>query len=722
MAVRFWVGGANTWDATVGTKWATSSGGAGGASVPTAADDVFFSNLSTGNCTLSSSSVCRSINCTGFTGTITHPAAVTFNIGDATAGASNVALLFVSGMTYTLGSTTTSAISFVSTSTTQQTITTGGKTMAAFVLNGIGGSWILGSSLTMTQVANATLTLTNGSFDTGSFNYTGAGFFSNNTNVRTVLLGSSTFNLASNAGGGWVVNSTNLSFNSGTSTIISNTSNTGVTFGNGLVFYNFTIIYGNGSGAITGPAIINNNLTMQGGGTARFIMASDLVCNGTLNITGSSTVNTPIMFSNIAGTQRTIYTSPTSPVSISNCHFQDIRIPNPSGASYPSTYTGDAGGNSGIAFSPARILYFVNNGTTSYSATASWSLTSGGAGGQNPPMPQDQAIFDANSITSAGRTLQINWQGCPDIDLSNVLNNPIISMTNTNGFITFMGDFKVKAGMTFTGTTGYSFRGRKDCYLDLKGITSASPLRGLDMLPGKKVILLSDYLSTGVTATQIDTAGALTSGAQVGEFDANGFNVTAPFFQSTSSNNRIITMGSGTWRVTGTGNVWNITTGTNLTLNRGTSTIVISDTSATQKTFIGNAKTYYNLNVTGDNVVIQNNNTFNTIFNNTAGLTNGLKLTSGSNNTISDFKTNGSLGSLSVLASTTAGSAATLTKVGGAVVVNYMSIKDSTATGGATFYAGSGSTNVSGNTGWIFQDGRRITGVQSITGIQSITL
>jgi len=34
--------------------------------------------------------------------------------------------------------------------------------------------------------------------------------------------------------------------------------------------------------------------------------------------------------------------------------------------------------------------------------------------------------------------------------------------------------------------------------------------------------------------------------------------------------------------------------------------------------------------------------------------------------------------------------------------VDYMSIKDSTATGGAAWYAGANSTNVSGNTGWIF--------------------
>lgn len=40
MADRYWVGGTGTWTST--TRWSTTSGGASGASVPTAADNVFF--------------------------------------------------------------------------------------------------------------------------------------------------------------------------------------------------------------------------------------------------------------------------------------------------------------------------------------------------------------------------------------------------------------------------------------------------------------------------------------------------------------------------------------------------------------------------------------------------------------------------------------------------------------------------------------------------------
>lgn len=53
MADRYWVNGAGTWDDTDTTNWSASSGGAGGASAPTSADNVFFNASSgSGACTV----------------------------------------------------------------------------------------------------------------------------------------------------------------------------------------------------------------------------------------------------------------------------------------------------------------------------------------------------------------------------------------------------------------------------------------------------------------------------------------------------------------------------------------------------------------------------------------------------------------------------------------------------------------------------------------------
>ena len=46
MATRYWVGGAGTWDNVNTANWSATSGGAGGASVPTNTDDVVFNSSS----------------------------------------------------------------------------------------------------------------------------------------------------------------------------------------------------------------------------------------------------------------------------------------------------------------------------------------------------------------------------------------------------------------------------------------------------------------------------------------------------------------------------------------------------------------------------------------------------------------------------------------------------------------------------------------------------
>ena len=70
MAARYWVGGTDTWDATAGTKWALTSGGAGGQAVPTSSDDVFFDAASGANTVTigATTAICSTLTMTGFTG------------------------------------------------------------------------------------------------------------------------------------------------------------------------------------------------------------------------------------------------------------------------------------------------------------------------------------------------------------------------------------------------------------------------------------------------------------------------------------------------------------------------------------------------------------------------------------------------------------------------------------------------------------------------------
>jgi hypothetical protein len=95
MAARFWVGGTGTWDSTTTANWSATSGGAGGASVPGAADDVTINTASitvTTNYNVSVISV--TINASAATlslgGTLTCSGAITLTQGTFTTNNYNV--------------------------------------------------------------------------------------------------------------------------------------------------------------------------------------------------------------------------------------------------------------------------------------------------------------------------------------------------------------------------------------------------------------------------------------------------------------------------------------------------------------------------------------------------------------------------------------------------------------------------------------------------------
>ncbi len=78
----------------------------------------------------------------------THNASVTLTIGDATAASGNIALNLTGFTSYTKGNSTTSAITFASTSATQQTITWGGKAPGNITFSGSGSSYLFNDGFT----------------------------------------------------------------------------------------------------------------------------------------------------------------------------------------------------------------------------------------------------------------------------------------------------------------------------------------------------------------------------------------------------------------------------------------------------------------------------------------------------------------------------------------------------------------------------------------------
>jgi len=170
----------------------------------------------------------------------------------------------------------------------------------------------------------------------------------------------------------------------------------------------------------------------------------------------------------------------------------------------------------------------------------------------------------------------------------------------------------------------------------------------------------------------------------------------------TAAGTKNLTFNGGTLICTNTTNpTFNNAVPLGFTTTAGTGVGTISMTGGTGKAFSGAGSTFNcTLNVGGAGVlIVYGANTFDNITNTVNGTTISFQVAV--TNTFNNFNLNGISGNLTTINSTTAGARATLSKASGTVSCSYLSIKDSNATGGATWNA-INSTNVSNNLGWVF--------------------
>ena len=164
--------------------------------------------------------------------------------------------------------------------------------------------------------------------------------------------------------------------------------------------------------------------------------------------------------------------------------------------------------------------------------------------------------------------------------------------------------------------------------------------------------------------------------------------------------------GTSTVTATGTsGTVFNCTS--SAVVNAGSATFIIANASATTRTVqwsrVMGTLTYTVAGSTGTlNMGVGGGPTLTTLNFSDASNARTLQFVSGTTTTVTNFNVNGTAGKLMTISASTPGSPAILSKSSGSVSCDYVSVQDSSASGGATWYAGSNSTNVSGNSGWIF--------------------
>lgn len=553
MANRYWVGGTADWDGTAGTKWATTSGGAGGASVPTTADDVFFTSGSIGTCTIATGNTgAKSINCTGFTGILTGTSSITVAGG----------MTLVTGMTYSY----TGIITFTGTGT----LISAGKTLGTIIVSGAGITLTLGSALS----SNGNFIVSEGNFNTANYSFTALSLQSATANLRSISFGSSTVTLS---GGIDFSSSTNLTFNAGTSQVTLNSLS--YILSGGKTFYNVSFT-GTTSGInlITGSATFNNlTLTAPSSpGVIQLSIDSDQTVNGTFTCAGASSIRRNFIRSDAIGTNRTIT---AAVVSANDCDFRDITI---AGAAAPISPTrgGNCGGNSGITFPASKTVYRVGT-NTSWAGSSSWATSSGGAGADtNYPLPQDTAVIN-NSTTLTG-TLTVNGLNIGALDCSSRTTGITLGFSAANNI---HGSFTLGSGITVSGTSAQNFVNRS-----LINLVTA----------GKTITFLIEIEAVGGT---VQLGDALNSSSTVriyqGTFNANNYNVTCSSFNLSGAQTRTVTMGSGLWTLSGTGSVWSAVVTTNLTFNKDTANILLSDTSTTARTFNPGDLAYNKLTIGG---------------------------------------------------------------------------------------------------------------------------
>jgi trimeric autotransporter adhesin len=303
--------------------------------------------------------------------------------------------------------------------------------------------------------------------------------------------------------------------------------------------------------------------------------------------------------SNLVGTTRTLT---VGTLLADYCDFRDITIAGTAAGGSP-TNAGDCSGNSGVTFPAPKTVYWNLSGTPGWDADG-WATTSGGVPATNNfPLAQDTVVFD--DAGSAG-TVTMRSFNIGTVDMS--ARTSAMTLTISSNLPTVYGNWLFGTGVSSTTTTGtITFAGRSTSTITSNGIAFGCNVT-IDC--GPSTVQLADALE--LNSARIFK---LTSGT----FDAVSYNVTAGRVSLTAATGnpaKALKMGSGTWTLTGTGNIWGdggFNTG-GFTLYKGTANILLSDTSGATRLFSGGNLSYNKLTIGGatgtSTLTITNNNSF----------------------------------------------------------------------------------------------------------------
>jgi hypothetical protein len=700
VADRYWVGGTGTWDATAGTKWALTSGAAGGQAVPTSSDDVYFDGASDSGAsftvTVSGTRNCRNLTISGLDQAMVLAGTSTpiLNVyGNLSVPASNF-------------SSTLANLDFEATSS-GKTISCPVKVASTVVFRGAAGGWTLTSDSIF-----GIMNFQRGTFNTGNYALTAATLTENVSSVDPIInLGSSVVTLTGSSTVINFSNNGNLQLNIGTSHIKIQAA------------YDYAYLYAASTGSYQN--FVFYDVTVEGLAASNlFVDSSTWTCrNLTIDVTDISgvtpdhywpdtlTVTGTLAFVGTSPSKRPMWQSYTAngvnlnvaAVSgLADIDFWHTRV---TGAAAPisGTRLGNASGNSGILFDGIKTVYWNKPAGGNWTDSDAWALTPGGAtSANNIPTSAYNAVFtDAGLNSGATVTINIWYVHTRDFDCS-ARTIPMTIAFGTNTIFYAFGNVSLSSSVTWSG----SIDARAVFYGDLSA-------NGASTAGIKFWFVGTTKLFSNITCSDIYSTGYL---------DTNNYSVTAPNIwihntASTKLGSSVITLTAGTgtpWQLTSTG-----------TFDAGTSEIIYSDTTTSSRIFAGWGVKYNKFTIAGptgiSTVAITAGgggiNTFAEISytKTVAGTITFPNVTTN----IGKLSVTGSSGNVVTLQRTGASGNFTLNYTGlGVPSCDYMNISNGIATG-TTWYAGANSTNGGGNTGWTFT-APPATVVYSVTGANGV--
>lgn len=639
----YWVGGTASWDSTAGTKWALTSGGTGGAAVPTPGDNVVFDASSGAGVTVTIAATavaCFDFTANGFSSTITGTSALIVN---GSWFSQNTLFGYTGTVTFAGGGGYGQTINIPDSGTGSSgldinsvTIDTGGNTV---------GQVALLSSMGIVSTTARTLTLTSGVFNLGSNNCLFAIFNSNNSNSRSLVTDPA-------FAGTIQVHGRNTN-------VITMATSTNLIYSGRVFFYSTidggtfpytgtrSMFMGTTSTATTAPNLtvehagdtvsISNNVNNLTFAVAGAPLAVTTVANNVLTIFGSvqgsgaygyytftGGANT-CTFAGVGGTYDVEF--PADGVNTGSNIFLDFPVTfNGTGSTWNmlNTWSNPATSNTRVLTLTAGTLYlqrtmyigsFSSSGTATRSIglpapntsnlylTAVGTVTLWNTGtNTNFSVQGILIVFDNGLATTGTRTITTGL-----LAESNQLDF-ILSSAGTGTTLAFTSTFAC-GGLDLSGFTGTVTNTTKTIYaylvsgtgtwqagtsvltfastdatqtwqIDASGITLDFPITFNGV--GGSWYLLNSPLVTGATRTVTLTAGDLYL------YDINTltpFFITCGVFSSSNSNSRSLRFGTGgAINITGTsGTVWSAGTLTNFSYTGNS--IVYVDNSSTGVTF-----------------------------------------------------------------------------------------------------------------------------------------